>query len=126
MDVCPTNHEPKATAWRVSACGKEAGAQNADLTNRNHVARHGVRGKLATDSKAQTGLKQRHVNVAGIAGKLSYLIRGGLTPVFLSQKSAEAVVVDGVTTIQGDWRKPVTGRRAERGQELRRRKFDDD
>ena len=66
----------------MSACGKEAGAQNADLTNRNHVARHGVRGKLARGSKAQKGLKQRDVNVTGIAGKLSHLIRGGLARSF--------------------------------------------
>jgi hypothetical protein len=60
-----------------------------------------VPGKLATDSKAQTGLKQLHVNVAGLEGKLSNLIRGGLTVFFIRQKSAEAVVVDGVTTIRG-------------------------
>jgi len=88
----------------VSGCGEEAGEQNSDLTDRNHVKRQGVRGKLAQDSKAQKGLKWHFVNVAGIEGKLSNLIRGGLMFEFFLfeyQKSAEAIVVDGVTPIQG-------------------------
>ena len=60
-------------------------------------------GKLARDSKAQKGLKQLHVNVAGLEGKLAYLIWGGLAFLWERQKSAEAVVVDGVTSIQGGW-----------------------
>ncbi len=58
-----------------------------------------MRGKLAKDSEAQKGLKQLCVNVAGVEGKLSNLIRGGLQEIL--QKSAEAIVVDGVTPIQG-------------------------
>jgi len=58
----------------VSRRGEEAGWQNPDLTDRNHVKRQDVRGKLATDSKAQTGLKWHPVNVAGVGGKLSHLI----------------------------------------------------
>ena len=58
-------------------------------------------GELARSSKAQKGLKQLCVNVAGLEGKLSYLIRGGLSFFFERQKSADAIVVDGVTTIQG-------------------------
>ena len=37
MDVGPTNHEPKATALRVSERGKEAGEQTLDLMNKNRV-----------------------------------------------------------------------------------------
>jgi hypothetical protein len=83
--------------------------------NKNCVERQKVRDKLASDSEVQKGSKQPYVNAARARGKLSDLIRGGL-PVFLGggQKSAEAVVVDGVTTIQGDRGNPVTGRRAER------------
>lgn len=62
----------------MSKRGEEAGAQNSDLTDRNHVKRQDVSGKLAMDSKAQRGLKQHSVNVAGLEGKLSNLIRGGL------------------------------------------------
>ncbi len=58
-----------------------------------------MRGKLAQGSKAQKGSKQSYVNTARLGGKLSYLIRGDL--LFFRQKSAEAIVVDGVTTIQG-------------------------
>ena len=70
-------------------------------------------GKLATDSKAHKGLKRHHVNVAGLEGKLSHLIRGGLA-LLKRQKSAEAIVVDGVTTIRGGQGNLTTGRRAER------------
>jgi hypothetical protein len=82
---------------------------------KNCVERQKVRDKLATDSEVQKGSKQPYVNAARIRGRLSNLIRGGL-PVFFwcGQKSAEAVVVDGITTIRGDWGNPVTGRRAER------------
>lgn len=83
----------------MNSCGEEAGAQNSDLTNRNYVERHEVPGKLAKDSEAQRGLKQLCVNVAGLEGKLSNLIRGDLQEVL--QKSAEAIVVNGVTTIPG-------------------------
>ncbi len=62
----------------MNQCGEEAGGQNSDLMDKNRVKRHEVRGKLARDSKAQTGLKQHHVNVAGLEGKLSNLIRVGL------------------------------------------------
>ena len=62
----------------MNSCGEEAGAQNSDLTNRNYVERHEVRGKLAKDSEAQRGLKQLCVNVVGLEGKLSNLIRGDL------------------------------------------------
>ncbi len=64
MGVSPTNHEPKATALGVSQCGEEAGEQSPDLMDKNHVMRHGMRGKLTNGSNAQTGLKQFHVNVA--------------------------------------------------------------
>ena len=56
MGVCPTNHEPKATASRVTGCGEEAGVQKPDLTNRNHVERHDAPGKLARDSEALTDI----------------------------------------------------------------------
>ena len=68
--------------------------------------------ELARDSKVQKGSKQPYVNAARVRGKISYLIRGGLP--FEGQKSAEAVVVDGVTTIQGGQGNLATGRRAER------------
>ena len=79
--------------------GEEAGAQTLDLMNKNRVARQPVRGKLAKGSDARRGPKRLAVNAAGLRGKLSNLIRGGLR--FFLQKSAEAVVADGVTTIQG-------------------------
>jgi len=72
-----------------------------------------VRDELASDSKVQKGSKQPDVNAARVRGKLSYLIRGGL-PRKEGQKSAEAKVVDGVTTIRGGWGNLATGRRAER------------
>lgn len=68
--------------------------------NKNFVKRHEVRGKLAKDGEAQREPKQPRVNGARVRGKVSHLIRGDLF--FLKgQESAEAVVVDGVTTIQG-------------------------
>jgi hypothetical protein len=83
----------------VSERGKEAGAQNLDSMNKNRVERHGMRDKLAIDSKVQKGSEQFHVNTARVRRKKPYLIRGGLCR--KEQKSAEAVVVDGVTTIRG-------------------------
>lgn len=62
----------------VSERGKEAGAQNLDSMNKNRVERHGMRDKLATDSKVQTGSEQSHVNAARVRGKIPHLIRGGL------------------------------------------------
>ena len=82
--------------------------------DKNRVKRREVRGKLARDSKAQTGLKQLLVNAAGLEGKLSYLIRGGLAFFFERQKSAEAIVVGGVTSTQGGQGNLTTGPRAER------------
>ena len=73
-----------------------------------------MRDKLAIDSEVQKGSKQSYVNAARIRGKISHLIRGGLPFFFEGQKSAEAEVVDGVTTIRGSWGNPATGRRAER------------
>ena len=74
------------------------------MMDKNHVKRHGMPGELAKDSEALKGSKQFHVNEARNRGKSPYLIWGGLLVVFLNeQKSAEAVVVDGVTTIQGSW-----------------------
>jgi len=82
VDVGPTNHEPKATALCVSERGEEAGEQTLDLMNKNRVTRHEVRGKLASDSDAQKGPKRLDVNAAGLGGKLSHLIRGGLAFIF--------------------------------------------
>ena len=47
--------------------------------NKNRVKRHRMRGKLAQGSEAQKGSKQSYVNTARLGGKLSYLIRGGLS-----------------------------------------------
>jgi len=63
--------------------------------------------------KSNKGSKQPYVNAARIRGRLSDLIRGGL-PEYEGQKSAEAVVDDGVTTIQGEQGNLYTGRRVER------------
>ena len=60
---------------------EEAGGQNLDSMNKNHVARHGMPDKLASDSKVQSGSKQSHVNVARVRGKIPHLIRGGLPSV---------------------------------------------
>ena len=68
--------------------------------NKNFVKRHRERGKLAKDGEAQREPKRTGVNGARVRGKLLHLIRGDLQE---KQESAEAVVVDGVTTIQGGW-----------------------
>lgn len=41
----------------VSKRGEEAGEQNLDSMNKNHVARHEMRDKLATDREVQKGSK---------------------------------------------------------------------
>lgn len=46
--------------------------------DKNAVKRHGMRGKLAIDSKAQRGSKQFHVNDARVRGKNPNLIWGDL------------------------------------------------
>jgi hypothetical protein len=97
----------------VNRRGKEAGEQNLDWMDKNCVKRRGVRDELATGSEVQKGSKQLYVNAARIRGKQSYLIRGGLS-LSGGQKSAEALVVDEVTTIQGGWGNSATGRRAKR------------
>jgi hypothetical protein len=83
----------------VSKRGEEAGGQNLDSMNKNRVERHGMPDELATDSKVPKGSKQSYVNAARVRGKRPYLIRGGLPKE--GQKSAEAVVVGGVTTTLG-------------------------
>ena len=98
----------------ASERGEEAGEQNLDLTDKNCVRRRGARGKLARDSEARKGPKRLHVNAARVRGKLSYLIRGDLSDLRERQKSAEAIVVGGVTTTQGGQGNLTTGRRAER------------
>jgi hypothetical protein len=70
--------------------------------NKNCVERHRVRDKLATDSEVQKGSKQPDVNAARVRGKKLNLIRGGLS-LSGGHKSAEAIVSDGVTTIQGGY-----------------------
>ena len=98
----------------ASKRGEEAGEQNLDLTDRNWVGRRGARGELAADSEARKGPKRPRVNAARVRGKLSHLIRGGLSHLRERQKSAEAIVVGGVTTTQGGQGNLTTGRRAER------------
>ena len=88
--------------------------QSLDLMNKNCVERHGAPGKLAKDSEALRGPKRLDVNAARLRRKKSHLIRGDLTNLRVSQESAEAIVVDGVTPIRGGQRKLSTGRRAER------------
>jgi hypothetical protein len=97
----------------VNRRGEEAGEQNLDWMNKNCVERHKVPDELARDSEVQKGSKQPCVNAARVRGKKSYLIRGGL-PIDEGQKSAEVVLVGGVTTTQGGQRNLTTGRRAER------------
>jgi hypothetical protein len=63
----------------MSERGEEAGVQNLDSMNKNHVERHGMTDELACDSKVQKGSKQFHVNAARVRGKLPNLIRGGLS-----------------------------------------------
>ena len=101
----------------ASKRGEEAGEQNLDWMDKNCVKRRGVRDELARDSEVQKGSKQLCVNAARVRGKQSHLIRGDLS-LSGGQKSAEAIVVDGATTIQGSWGNLATGRRAKR---LRRR-----
>ena len=104
----------KGNCASVSKRGEEARRQILDSMDKNCVTRHRVRGKLARDGEAQTGPKQLCVNVARIKRKLSNLIRGDLSSLRARQKSAKAVVVDGVTAIRGGRGNPSTGRRAER------------
>ena len=70
-------------------------------------------------------IKGRSSKWGGCAGKVNALTRGGLCRVLSGlrgsrgslttvQKSAEAIVVDGVTTIRGKQGNLFTGRRAER------------
>ena len=95
--------EPLAEGNCASASerGEEAGEQTLDLTDRNCVRRRVARGELAKDSEARKGPKRPHVNAARVRGKLLHLIRGDLSHLREGQKSAEAIVVDGVTTIRG-------------------------
>jgi len=106
--------EPLAEGNCASASerGEEAGEQNLDSMNKNHVERHGMRDELAKDSEVRKGSKQSHVNGARVRGKIPHLIRGGLPEG--GQKSAAAIVVGGVTTIQGGRGNSSTGRRAKR------------
>jgi len=108
--------EPLAEGNCASASerGKEAGEQNLDLTDRKCVRRRGARGELAKGSEARKGPKRPPVDAARVRGKLSHLIRGDLSHLREGQKSAEAVVVGGVTTIRGGQGNLTTGRRAER------------
>ena len=64
--------------------------------------------------KLQKGSKWLYVNATGVRGKLSHLMRGGLSFLRGGQKSVEAIVVGGVTSTQGGQGNLVTGRRAER------------
>ena len=60
--------------------------------------------ELATDSEVQKGSKQFCVNTARVKGKLPNLIWGDQPFDFEKKegkKSAEAIVVGGVTTIRG-------------------------
>ena len=98
----------------MSERGEEAGEQNLDSMDKNCVRRRGALGELAADSEAQKGSKRLYVNAARVRGKLSYLIRGGLSFLRGGQKSAEAIVVGGVTSIRGGQGNLTTGRRAER------------
>jgi hypothetical protein len=82
--------------------------------DKNCVRRRGAPGELASDSKAPKGSKRSYVNAARVRGKLSHLIRGGLSFLRGGQKSAEAIVVGGVTSTQGGEGNLATGRRAER------------
>ena len=67
--------------------------------DKNCVKRRGAPDELASDSEVQKWSKRLYVNAARVRGKRSYLIRGGLS-LSGGQKSAEAIVVDGVATIQ--------------------------
>jgi len=70
-------------------------------------------GKLARNSDTLTDVRQSYVYKVRLGRKSLNLIRGGLTDSH-RQKSAEAIVVDGVTTIRGGQGNLPTGRRAER------------
>ncbi len=113
----------------MSERGEEAGEQSLDLTDtgtaavaakpplglrRNCVRRRVALGELASDSKAPKGSKWLHVNAARVRGKLSHLIRGGLSFLRGGQKSAEAIVVGRATSTRGGQGNLTTGRRAER------------
>ena len=63
----------------ASERGEEAGGQNPDWMDKNRVKRRKARGELAIDNEAQKGSKRPCVNAARLGGKLSYLIRGGLS-----------------------------------------------
>ena len=65
--------------------------------------------ELARDSEVPKGSKQPDVNAARVRGKRSYLIRGDLS-LSGGQKSAEAVIVAGVTTSRGGQGNLATGR----------------
>ena len=78
-------------------------------------------GKLAIGSEALNGSKQFRVNAARIRGKKPYLIRGGLQRFFL-QKSAAAIVVDGVTSIQGGIVKAIHRAKGQTVRNLSRKK----
>jgi hypothetical protein len=64
--------------------------------------------------KPEKGSKRPYVNAARVRGKLAHLIRGGLSFLRGGQKSAEAIVVGGVTSTHGGQGNLTTGRRAER------------
>ena len=88
--------------------------QSLDSMNKNCVGRRGAPGKLASDSEGLEGSKRLYVNAARIRGKLSCLIRGDLSILRERQRSAEAIVVGGITTTRGGQGNLTTGRRAER------------
>jgi hypothetical protein len=70
----------------VSERGEEAGEQNLDLMDKNHVKRHGAPGELAKGSEAQRGSKWLDVNATGVRGKSWHLIRGDLSETGRSQQ----------------------------------------
>jgi hypothetical protein len=96
----PAEPQAEGNCEGVNLGGEEAGEQNLDGMNKNCVARHRVREELAGDREVQKGSKQPYVNAARVRGKISNLIRGDRS-LSGGQKSAEAIIVDGVTTIQG-------------------------
>jgi retron-type reverse transcriptase len=63
----------------VRGCGEEAGEQKLDVMDKNLIRRHGARDKLASYSEVREGSKRLDVNGARISGKVSHLIRGGLS-----------------------------------------------
>ena len=70
------------------------------MVDKNSVTGRVVRDELAIDSEVQKGSNQLYENTARVRGTRSHLIPGGLS-LSGGQKSAEAIVVDGATTIQG-------------------------